>query len=201
MNESWLERNRQHREEMAALRRGKRFLVGRVFGRLTVIERAEQVGKNHCWLCVCECGTTKVVVGRNLMSGGTQSCGCKLREHTESMRRPKAALNAIYTAHVNNGRVKQLGSLDRATWERIIHMPCHYCGCREQRTSRGSLRACVVTIVGVDRIDNDRGYTEENCVPCCGQCNRAKGTLATDTFVTWVNATYQHLRSSGRINT
>jgi 5-methylcytosine-specific restriction endonuclease McrA len=28
---------------------------------------------------------------------------------------------------------------------------------------------------GIDRKDNEKGYTEENCVPCCKRCNGIKG--------------------------
>lgn len=30
---------------------------------------------------------------------------------------------------------------------------------------------------GLDRVDQSKGYTKDNCVPCCGQCNRWKGRL------------------------
>lgn len=32
---------------------------------------------------------------------------------------------------------------------------------------------------GVDRKDSALGYTKENCVPCCGACNRIKNELLT----------------------
>ena len=47
---------------------------GDKFAFMTILEpRPEPKGT---WLCLCECGTTKAVLGRNLKSGGTQSCGC-----------------------------------------------------------------------------------------------------------------------------
>lgn len=33
---------------------------------------------------------------------------------------------------------------------------------------------CGFPATGVDRLDNSLGHTNENCVPCCTQCNRAK---------------------------
>ena len=41
---------------------------------------------------------------------------------------------------------------------------------------------------GVDRLDNRRGYSARNCVPCCGTCNRAKGVLSVKQFIEWVEA-------------
>src|SRR3972149_6713756 len=33
-----------------------------------------------CWLCVCDCETQRVVTGRDLYAGRTQSCGCLRKE-------------------------------------------------------------------------------------------------------------------------
>ena len=52
-------------------------LTGQKFGRLTVIERAgTSKGRKALWLCKCECGNEKVIMGNNLKSGATMSCGC-----------------------------------------------------------------------------------------------------------------------------
>mgnify|MGYP000032386553 CR=1 FL=1 len=52
-------------------------LMGRTFGRLTVIGRAENdKWQKARWLCECECGTKKIILGNDLRSGMTKSCGC-----------------------------------------------------------------------------------------------------------------------------
>lgn len=51
-------------------------LTGRKFGRLTVLSRAENKKRRATWLCVCDCGKEKTVVGSNLIQGSTTSCGC-----------------------------------------------------------------------------------------------------------------------------
>lgn len=60
-------------------------LTGQRFGRLTVIERAEDGvapsgSKKIRWLCQCDCGTTKIVCGSELNKGDTRSCGCLRKE-------------------------------------------------------------------------------------------------------------------------
>lgn len=51
------------------------------FGRLTVIERAEnsKSGKTR-WRCQCDCGNTVSVQASSLKGGITRSCGCLQRE-------------------------------------------------------------------------------------------------------------------------
>lgn len=47
--------------------------------------------------------------------------------------------------------------------------PCFYCGTtREKR--------------GLDRVDNDHGYTKDNVVACCVRCNRMKSDMQTEDF-------------------
>jgi 5-methylcytosine-specific restriction endonuclease McrA len=48
---------------------------------------------------------------------------------------------------------------------------CHYCGKKGPN--------------GIDRVDNNKGYLKENCVPCCKHCNYAKGNLSMEDFSDW----------------
>jgi len=43
-------------------------------------------------------------------------------------------------------------------------------------------------------IDNNLGYTQENCVPCCKECNHAKNNLNKDHFVKLVELIYKNLK-------
>ena len=59
-------------------------LTGMKFGRLTVIERAgSDKHRNALWLCKCECGNEKIIIGNNLKKGNTMSCGCLASEKTK----------------------------------------------------------------------------------------------------------------------
>ena len=59
-------------------------LIGKKFGRLTVIKRAEDHIDSRTnkkiirWLCKCDCGNEVVVIGKNLTkkNNSTKSCGC-----------------------------------------------------------------------------------------------------------------------------
>lgn len=57
-------------------------LTGQRFERLRVIERAGTYispgddGKAATWLCECDCGAKTIVLGRNLTTKATRSCGC-----------------------------------------------------------------------------------------------------------------------------
>tara|TARA_Y100001963_G_C6602076_1_gene363001 strand:+ start:264 stop:677 length:414 start_codon:yes stop_codon:yes gene_type:complete len=48
--------------------------------------------------------------------------------------------------------------------------PCHYCGCE-------------IEVTGIDRKDNDRGYTPDNVVPCCWDCNTKKSAKPYEQYL------------------
>jgi len=67
---------------------------------------------------------------------------------------------------------------------------CHYCGKRlvNQKTNPPDSSNFDVKYNGIDRKDNDIGYTPENSVSCCGICNKAKGSISYKNFKNWLTA-------------
>lgn len=55
-------------------------LIGKTFGRLTVVSKAESIKSLHRWVCSCQCGNAKTLYGYVLLRGSTRSCGCLNRE-------------------------------------------------------------------------------------------------------------------------
>jgi len=56
-------------------------MIGRKFGRLTVLEDSGKRASHSkiIWKCICTCGNLKEVNTRNLREGRTKSCGCLLK--------------------------------------------------------------------------------------------------------------------------
>lgn len=73
--------------------------VGHLFGRLVVLQFAGRVGKTQkqsSWKCACSCGSVVVVLGCNLATGHTQSCGCL---QAEKRRLPKTTTHGETVGH------------------------------------------------------------------------------------------------------
>ena len=51
-------------------------LIGKKFGKLTVIKQLESRKERSNWLCQCDCGNFKEVTSDLLIKGETKSCGC-----------------------------------------------------------------------------------------------------------------------------
>ena len=63
-------------------------LTGQEFGRWTVVSRApSNKHGNAMWLCICECGTARIVRGDHLRRGSIKSCGCLSAELTAERSR------------------------------------------------------------------------------------------------------------------
>lgn len=60
-------------------------LVGHKFGRLTVIKLDDNSVGRTKWVCQCECGKEKVVLGTSLTTGNTKSCGCSTGRFIEEI--------------------------------------------------------------------------------------------------------------------
>jgi hypothetical protein len=68
------------------VRHGRRIdkekLIGKIFGRWTVIKYADKQNKRVSkWTCQCSCGTIRDVRVSALVHGDSQSCGCQRREN------------------------------------------------------------------------------------------------------------------------
>lgn len=85
-------------------------LVGQRFGKLVVIERAENDKHGNVrWLCRCDCGNETVVISGHLKSGATQSCGCLAKERASERRLQDLTgqrfgkLTVLSYDHINRG--------------------------------------------------------------------------------------------------
>lgn len=168
-------------------------MIGHKFGRLTVIERAgSNIRRAKTWLCECECGNQIVIAGDSLRRGNTKSCGCLWRERV-SLPEGEAAFNWVFSQIKHNA--KRRGYAWQLTKEQVRALTkqvCFYCGTEPRQGIRRQSTNGIYLYNGLDRVDNSRGYTISNVVPCCGTCNRAKKALATEQFKIWVCNIYEN---------
>lgn len=143
-------------------------LAGKKFGRLTVICRHDLWHGSARWKCLCECGNTSYVVGGQLRSGHSRSCGCLNRE-------------------ISSNHLKKHGQSESNNWESTaayrswssMLQRCdnannpHYSSyggrgisvCNDWRDFRNFYRDMGDRPVGttIDRIDPNGNYEPGNC--------------------------------------
>ncbi len=55
-------------------------LIGRTFGRLTVLKRKGSRGGHALWRCVCTCDAVVDAMSHHLLTGAKRSCGCLVKD-------------------------------------------------------------------------------------------------------------------------
>jgi hypothetical protein len=144
-------------------------LTGRVFGKLTVIDRAENGSQGRIrWNCSCECGGSAVVRSHALNTGHTKSCNCLMRE-TNSR-----AATALMTTHgASTGKTskkKKWAEIPREyrVWVSMKdRVKRNVFVCPEWVNSYETFLADMGEAPSgkhqIDRINNSQGYCPDNC--------------------------------------
>lgn len=145
--------------------------IGRRFGRLVVegVSR-ERRGKRDMIIahCRCNCGREKDVFWQALADGRIKSCGCLNRELTTERNRSLTKHGGSHT------RLYSIFQSMRVRCYRPQHM--HYANyggrgigiCDEWRGNFAAFREWAIShgyddAKSIDRIDNDSGYSPDNC--------------------------------------
>ena len=138
------------------------------------------------WECKCDCGKTTKVTGYCLTSGGTKSCGCYHKIHTQqlfSLPPQELGLNRIFMDYRKwAGKKGNCFLLTKKQVKSLIESDCYYCG-GGPSNNIGLHRGIRFTYQGIDRLDNSKGYVPDNVVPCCIVCNKMKKALSHDEFL------------------
>ena len=77
--------------------------------------------------------------------------------------------------------------LTEEEFKEITQKPCFYCGQEPNQIAKYETKNGHYIYNGIDRKDNNIGYTYENSLPCCGLCNREKGRQSFKQFDDWLN--------------
>lgn len=166
----------------------KTFTIGQTFDNGIVIVDGPfiQVGqRNRKYLVRCSgCGEESLKWSNSIQK---LVYGCK-KCYDESMRRSdqRPAQTRAFLALRNNARVRGLAvDISLEQYVDIASQNCIYCGSEPTVKTPPKSWQPVTYLNGIDRIDNNIGYTIENCAPCCAQCNWAKKNLTQEEFILW----------------
>lgn len=163
----------------------KLLTVQKTYGNLTVLGRDRSSAGRIEWKCRCSCGSIVFVTGGNLRKGERSSCGClsgkyRLRPYESLYRRLKSSTTKAF-------------SLTYETFLEFVKIPeCHYCGHKVVWSKHNVGKNG--NAYNLDRVNNKVGYTAQNCVVCCGTCNRMKGTLDVREFLLHIKRITKRLK-------
>jgi len=107
-------------------------------------------------------------------------------QRTERERNYKAEAftnkHVIWNHYVKGAKKRNINfTLSKTKFNELIIKPCFYC----TYSKEGEVN-------GIDRVDNNTGYVEDNVVTCCQTCNTAKGSQHPQEFMDKAVAIYMH---------
>lgn len=97
-----------------------------------------------------------------------------------------AARTQLYCKYTGRARKEQKEfSLSKEEFATMTSADCHYCGSPPQQShyNRKTSNSGPYIYNGIDRVDSKKGYTVDNCVPCCKVCNFMKSNLMPEEFI------------------
>lgn len=125
-------------------------LTGKKFERLKVLKRDLSKNKGVYWLCECECGNLRSVLGNRLKSGETKSCGCLQKERS-------AEFNQRFVTDLKGQKFGKLTVLEKDNTQKIGDGSYWLCRCE-----CGNIKTVKAK------------YLQNNSVNSCG-CMTSKG--------------------------
>lgn len=166
---------------------------------LVVIGRAPATSYRYVpWICRCDCGELVRKPNRVLVSGKAKTCvKCwrEVKRHSLRGEIGRSTFTVILRNYQNSAKERDLPyNMTDTEMEKLFKSPCHYCGRPPYRVKKVKKLHGDYTFTGVDRTDPKQGYSPDNCVPCCRECNFLKSTLAQDEFLQWVRKVDAHMQ-------
>ena len=145
---------------------------------------------NQYWVCKCDCGNIKDIRGFHLQEKpGTKSCGC-----LNKLSKGESAFNVLYGRYKRRALDKELSfRLTKKNFKSLTKQNCFYCDAIPNQIVLQQRQNGSYIYNGIDRLDNNKGYTKDNCVSCCGKCNKMKLAMSFSGFKEQIDRIYFNL--------
>jgi hypothetical protein len=191
-------------------------LTGLRYNMLVVVEQLpsrvygdkSKYHKKRMWLCKCDCGNMTEANTGALTCNKKKSCGCltptKSAENSIKSRykivKEDAGYRSVYVRYKQNARARKLNfNVDFDYAVNLMKSNCNYCGIEPSNLFWKSYYN--VYYNGIDRVDNSKGYENDNVVSCCKMCNIAKNNNSEEDFLKWVKRLSEYQRLKDEVKT
>jgi hypothetical protein len=139
-------------------------IIGKTFGRLTVISEAGRKRHARAVRCVCICGKEKICMPYQLKAGTTRSCGCLAKETTRQIATKHGESNKTLEykswasmkrrCRPNSEKFRYYGAKGIKVCDRWLNSFNNFLEDMGRRPSPKH---------SIDRIDNNGNYEPGNC--------------------------------------
>jgi hypothetical protein len=170
-------------------------LDGQKFGKLTVLEFSHiDKRQTSFWKCVCDCGNLVTKRGTSLTRGITKSCGC-LHYEISTIEPGLASFHNLFASYKLGALYRGISfDLTEEEFRELTKGNCYYCGEEPSKirkiTSNGEY-----VFNGIDRMISEDSYRIGNVVSCCWNCNRLKGDMKLNFFLSHMQKILENMKN------
>lgn len=193
---------RRPRVDLSGTRQGKL----KILRFLHYVDNLKTTASKAYYEVQCDCGTKKITwVYKRL-----QSCGCLRLEMAGPAIAKRNAERSKYgkdrfardimRSYLHRAKKKGIPfELDFKVFKWLILQDCTFCGSEPKSFLRYKRNVHLEDAPpyyynGIDRLDNSKGYTMRNCLPCCEICNKAKRDMSISDFQDWLANLVAHFQ-------
>ena len=136
-----------------------------------------------------KCGIESTKSLKAILASKEHCSSCEVKKRrVPTLDAPRNCVKYSYiSGAIERGYSFELSEQD---FDNLIFGNCFYCG-QEPTEHKGDLRLNKTNLPfkrnGIDRLDNNLGYTKENCVTSCFKCNKMKSDLNYSDFMEHLN--------------
>jgi hypothetical protein len=179
--------------------------IGQNFGKLKIIDIYFN-NKGLIAQTLCECGNKKDYRLSDIKKGVRTNCGCENIGQVDYANKNgewkggnflpyrEANFKYIFDKYIQRADKANIQfELSIDVFKNLVQKNCFYCNAEPKKRMAGKRNFNGYFLSnGLDRIDNDKGYTENNVVPCCSNCNFMRHSMSQQDFLSWVARVYNH---------
>jgi 5-methylcytosine-specific restriction endonuclease McrA len=147
----------------------------------------------------CDCGNIREVAICRIKSGVSKVCRKCANKRMRGIRKynnENYSAYSFFNAYKRSAKKRGYSfSIDKESFLLVSQQNCHYCGRKPSMKSKYSRKFPsgeiynypAYTHNGIDRVNNNLGYSIDNIVPCCTICNRAKNSMTYIEYTEYLN--------------
>jgi len=181
------------------LKKTPKISIGMKVNRLKIVAKLE----NGLYECLCRCGKT-IQVDKSRLYGkqSIKSCGCHKKvsprlPSLDGLPNDLYSFRYLFSRYIRgaiNREIMFLLTFDE--YMALAKMDCAYCGAaprpfnawvgHSHKKTPEEFETFWIKANGVDRIEYGPGYCVGNAVPCCRECNYAKGDMVQSEWIDYL---------------
>lgn len=194
------DKKRKESCKMCNLKKHKEDFVGFENHLFIVTNFNKQIGKKLYYDVTCKkCNMITTMRKDAITNTNAKVCiNCKSNGVKPST---DVALNVFMSIYKTGAKNRGFDwDLTNKQFEKITKQNCYFCGSKpiEQKSLERYYHESIkdrIKFNGIDRLDSNLGYTEDNCVPCCTMCNRMKLDYTENDFLNHISKILEHQNS------